>query len=110
MIKQIKTILILVIGSFITMAYTAVTEADLLKIQRSIPYLVEVSIGTPEQKFSVQLDTTTAMTWVPSTDCTECKQTKALYNHTLSNSSDVTNTTIVIDDKDGDAEGLLVKD
>ena len=52
-------------------------------------YIIPVFIGTPEQKFFLQLDTSNANTWLPSYYCTNCKGVNLYFdkNSTSSNTT-----------------------
>jgi len=72
--------------------------------------VIDLSLGTPSQTFSVQIDTTTPVTWVPSATGKNLLNITATFNSTLSASAEDTNTTLEIEDEDGDVEGFVTYD
>ena len=72
-------------------------------------WTVQVEIGNPAQEFTLELDTTISPTWVPSVDCINC-QSKNKYNASESDTAEVSNRTIKIEDYLGDIKGDIVKD
>ena len=69
-------------------------------------YIIPVFIGTPEQKFFLQLDTSNANTWLPSYYCTNCKGVN-LYFDKNSTSSNTTKKTTIIYDEDSIVKGYI---
>lgn len=72
-------------------------------------YITKLSIGNPEQVFDVQIDTTTSVTWVPSSELKNSNVTKVYYAN-ASKTSKPSNITIEIDDEDGDVTGTTTQD
>jgi hypothetical protein len=74
-------------------------------------FVTKIELGTPAQIFNVQVDTTTGMTWVPSSNCVGCKTNKT-YDSSKSTSFSTTNKTIKIEirDEDGDVSGKVAMD
>jgi hypothetical protein len=73
-------------------------------------FVLDISLGTPPQTFRVQIDTTTSVTWVPSSQNTELLNNTKAFNSTLSNTARDTNKTLEIEDEDGDVEGFVTYD
>ena len=72
----------------------------------TIPFLV----GTPEEEYEVQVDTSTATSWIPSSRCTNCIMSHRLYDQEDSRTSSPTNNFIEIEDEDGNVEGYQTAD
>ena len=74
-------------------------------------YTIPIKVGTPGKTFNVQIDTSTATTWLPSIKCKNCKSSSQLYDPTLSKTSYKLNSEkIELDDEDGDVEGYPIND
>lgn len=73
-------------------------------------FTIQLLIGNPPQKFDVQLDTSTATSWVPSKSCKNCGSAKSYYDFNLSSTSSPSSTEAEIDDEDGDVEGTIAHD
>jgi hypothetical protein len=73
-------------------------------------YTIPLKIGTPEEEFNLQVDTSTSTTWVPSSKCTNCFQAKRLYEEEDSRTSSPTNSLIKLEDEDGNVEGYEISD
>ena len=69
-------------------------------------YIIPIFIGTPEQKFLLQLDTSNANTWIPSTYCNNCKDV-SLYKDKNSTSSNTTKNKAIIYDEDSIVNGYI---
>ena len=84
--------------------------ATVLELRRVNNYYVaDIYLGTPSQKFEVQIDTAQRVSWVPSIDCTNCaNDTK--YNDLESSTAQDKNETYNIGDEDGDITGVLTYD
>ena len=70
-------------------------------------FTVPLIIGSNEDEFEVQIDTTTSLTWVPSIN-TSFPINK--FNPKKSNTCVMTNLTFEIDDEDGNVKGLALYD
>jgi len=55
----------------------------------TIEYYITVSVGSPAQIFTLQVDTGSAITALPSGTCTDCYHYNNLYNASLSSTSNV---------------------
>jgi len=74
-------------------------------------YLGNITIGTPDQKFVVVLDTGSANLWVPSTGCGRTCNGKRKYDSTKSSTADKSDTrSWSIQYGSGDAKGTLITD
>jgi hypothetical protein len=73
-------------------------------------YLATIEVGTPAQTFVVEIDTGSDLSWIPSTNCTECNDSPQRFNETLSTSFVDTDQDTTINDDDGNVQGSLVKD
>ena len=74
-------------------------------------YTIPIKVGTPGKTFNVQIDTSTATTWLPSVKCKNCKSSSQLYDPILSKTSYKLNSEkIELDDEDGDVEGYPIND
>ena len=73
-------------------------------------YTIPIKIGTPPEEFNLQIDTSTATTWLPSSNCENCILSTKLYKESLSNTASPTNIEIEIEDEDGDLKGYEISD
>lgn len=48
-------------------------ESDISNLRQDGGYFVDVTVGTPGQKFSLQLDTGSSDVWVPSSGSSACQ-------------------------------------
>jgi hypothetical protein len=100
-----------------TISYTDNTRRFLQEKEVTVEYednedyfIIDLSLGTPAQTFSVQIDTTTSVTWVPSVEAKDIENTTSVFNSKLSNTARDTNKTLEIEDEDGDVEGFVTYD
>ena len=70
-------------------------------------FTVPIYLGSKKEKFEVQIDTTTSLTWVPSSSSTY-KVNK--FNPKNSKTCKLSNLTFEIDDEDGNVKGLSLYD
>ena len=61
-------------------------------------YIIPIKIGSPAEVFNLQIDTSTATTWVPSSNCQNCVLSTKLYKESLSNTASPTNNEIELED------------
>ena len=73
-------------------------------------YTIPIKIGTPPEVFNLQVDTSTATTWLPSSYCENCILSTKLYKESLSSTSSPTNVEMEIEDEDGDLKGYEISD
>lgn len=73
-------------------------------------YTIPFKIGSPAEVYNLQIDTSTATTWVPSSKCENCVFSTKLFKDTLSNTASPTNNEIEIEDEDGDVTGYEISD
>ena len=73
-------------------------------------YTIPLKVGTPPEEFNVQIDTSTATTWLPSSNCENCILSTKLYKEQYSSTSSPTNKEIELEDEDGDLKGYEVSD
>ena len=73
-------------------------------------YTIPLKIGTPPEVFNLQVDTSTATTWVPSANCENCALSTKLYKETSSSTSSPTDNEIELEDEDGDVKGYEISD
>ena len=73
-------------------------------------YTIPLKVGTPPEEFNVQVDTSTATTWLPSSNCENCILSTKLYKEQYSSTSSPTNKEIELEDEDGDLKGFEVSD
>ena len=71
-------------------------------------FTVSLNLGTPSQTFSVQVDTTTSETWVPSKNTSY--SVSPTYDHSKSKTVDFLNKTMDIYDEDGNVRGKSTYD
>ena len=75
------------------------------KVYNKNYYTIPLLIGTPEEEYEVQVDTSTATTWIPSSRCKNCKLARRLFDTEDSRTSSPTDILIEIEDEDGNVEG-----
>ena len=80
------------------------------KVNNKNYYTIPIKIGSPPEIFNLQIDTSTATTWVPSSECHNCILSTKLYKESLSNTASPTNNEIEIEDEDGDIKGYEISD
>lgn len=73
-------------------------------------YTIQLSVGTPARNFNVQVDTSTATSWIPSENCKDCVNAQNKYDHEASKTSSPTNKEIEIEDEDGNVKGIELSD
>ena len=73
-------------------------------------YTIPLLVGTPEEEYEVQVDTSTATSWIPSSRCTNCIMAHRLYDQEDSRTSSPTDNFIEIEDEDGNVEGYETAD
>lgn len=80
------------------------------KVYNKNYYTIPLLIGTPEEEYEVQVDTSTATTWIPSSRCKNCLMARRLYDPEDSRTSSPTDTFIQLEDEDGNVEGYQAAD
>ena len=95
---------------YIPMTSNFTLEHSQSKINNKNYYTIPLKIGSPKEEYEVQVDTSSATTWVPSSHCENCVLAHRLYEDEDSRSSSPTNIQIEIEDEDGNVEGLQVSD
>jgi hypothetical protein len=80
------------------------------KVYNKNYYTIPLLIGTPEEEYEVQVDTSTATTWIPSSRCKNCKLARRLFDPEDSRTSSPTDILIEIEDEDGNVEGYQIAD
>lgn len=73
-------------------------------------YTIPLKVGTPPEIYNVQVDTSTATTWLPSSNCENCILSTKLYNEKYSSTASPTNNKIELEDEDGDLKGYEISD
>jgi hypothetical protein len=80
------------------------------KINNKNYYTIPLLVGTPEEEYNVQVDTSSATTWIPSSHCENCILAHRLYEEEDSRTSSPTDIHIEIKDEDGNVEGRQISD
>lgn len=80
------------------------------KVYNKNYYTIPLLFGTPEEEYEVQVDTSTATTWIPSSRCKNCIMARRLYDPEDSRTSSPTDVLIEIEDEDGNVEGYQIAD
>jgi pepsin A len=75
--------------------FSPVEESDPLTFSNSY-YVADIDIGTPDQNFSVIMDTASSILWVPGTHCYCYRMTGTLYNPDNSSTCEEHNTTFTL--------------
>ena len=73
-------------------------------------YTIPLYVGTPEEEYDVQVDTSTATSWIPSGRCQNCILAHRLYEEEYSRTSSPTDKLLKIEDEDGNVEGYEISD
>ena len=73
-------------------------------------YTIPLLVGTPEEEYDVQIDTSTATSWIPSSSCSNCIMSHRLYDQEDSRTSSPTDNFVEIEDEDGNVEGYQIAD
>ena len=95
---------------YIPMTSNFTLEHSESKINNKNYYTIPLLVGTPEEEYDVQVDTSSATTWIPSSHCENCVLAHRLYEEEDSRTSSPTDIHIEIKDEDGNVEGLQVSD
>ena len=96
------------LSTLITIVFSLKSDSiELDFFEKNNFFTVPIYLGSKEEKFEVQIDTTTSLTWVPS-PTTTCKVNK--FNPKNSETCKVSNLTFEIDDEDGNVKGLSLYD
>ena len=80
------------------------------KVYNKNYYTITLEIGTPEEEYELQVDTSTATTWIPSSRCKNCILAHRLYDPEDSRTSSPTDILIQLKDEDGNVEGYQTAD
>ena len=80
------------------------------KINNKNYYTIPLFVGTPEEEYNVQIDTSSATSWIPSSHCINCILSHRLYEEEDSRTCSPTNILIEIEDEDGNVEGYQTSD
>ena len=80
------------------------------KVYNKNYYTITLEIGTPEEEYELQVDTSTATTWIPSSRCKNCILAHRLYDPEDSRTSSPTDILIQLEDEDGNVEGYQTAD
>ena len=80
------------------------------KVYNKNYYTITLEIGTPEEEYDLQVDTSTATTWIPSSRCKNCILAHRLYDPEDSRTSSPTDILIELEDEDGNVEGYQTAD
>ena len=80
------------------------------KVYNKNYYTIPIQIGTPGEEYDLQLDTSSATSWIPGYRCKNCIMSHRLYDPEDSRTSSPTNNLITIEDEDGDVEGYQTAD
>ena len=95
---------------YIPMTSNFTLEHSQNKINNKNYYTIPLLVGTPEEEYEVQVDTSSATSWIPSSHCQNCILSHRLYEVEDSRTSSPTDTLIEIEDEDGNVEGYQVSD
>ena len=101
------TFLSLILPSFYTSKKPSTDALTLTYDEENEFYTFPIKIGSKNQVFNVQIDTTTSETWVPSQK-TSFNVEK--FNISKSKTGTTTNKTFDVEDEDGDVRGKAVYD
>ena len=80
------------------------------KVNNKNYYTIPLKVGTPEEEYNVQIDTSTATSWIASSKCKNCYLAHRLYEEEDSRTSSPTDKLLKIEDEDGNVEGYQISD
>ena len=80
------------------------------KVYNKNYYTIPLLVGTPEEEYEVQVDTSSATTWIPSSHCKNCILAHRLYDPEDSRTSSPTDISVKLEDEDGNVEGYQIAD
>lgn len=117
-------LIVLTLVSLFVNTYSAIEEGNILlpmtsnfvlqhkqnQINNKNYYTIQIKIGSEEQLFEVQVDTSTSTTWLPSVKCKNCRGTEVKYDEEESSSCSPTDEEITLEDEDGNVKGLAISD
>ena len=95
---------------YLPMTSNFTLEHSQSKVNNKNYYTIPLEIGTPGEEYEVQVDTSTATSWIPTSQCKNCKLAHRLYDEEDSRTSSPTDIHIVIEDEDGNVEGYQMSD
>ena len=95
---------------FVPMVSNFTLQHSERKINNKNYYTIPLKVGTPEEEFNVQVDTSTSTSWIPSKKCKNCVLADKLYNEEESRTSSPTNSILKLEDEDGNVEGYEISD
>ena len=95
---------------FVPLTSNFTIEHSQNKVYNKNYYTIPVEIGTPEEVYELQVDTSTATSWIPSSRCKNCIMARRLYDPEDSRTSSPTDILIQIEDEDGNVEGYQLAD
>jgi len=95
---------------FLPMTSNFTLEHSQSKLNQKNYYTIGLKVGTPGEEYQVQLDTSTSTSWIPSTQCKNCKLARRMYDEEDSRTSSPTSHHIEIEDEDGNVEGYQTSD
>ena len=95
---------------YIPMFSNFTLEHSQSKINNKNYYTIPLLVGTPEEEYEVQVDTSSATSWIPSSRCKNCILAHRLFDPEDSRTSSPTDIHIVIEDEDGNVEGYQMSD
>ena len=95
---------------YIPMTSNFTLEHSQSKINNKNYYTIPLLVGTPEEEYEVQIDTSSATSWIPSSHCQNCILSHRLYEEEDSRTCSPTDILIEIEDEDGNVEGYQTSD
>ena len=95
---------------YVPMTSNFTLEHSQNKINNKNYYTIPLEIGTPGEEYELQVDTSTATSWIPTIQCKNCIFAHRLYDEEDSRTSSPTDIHIEIEDEDGNVEGYQMSD